>query len=185
MPDLSQSAFDKFLTYLDPDRDHADERYEQLRRSLIGFLERNGSLTPEDDADEVIYRVCRKIDEGVQIGNIFNFCHGVMKHVVQESWKKQKAKLVQERDDILSQIAAAEPEEDSAQMVCLEKCLSELSAEARDLIVSYYEGEGSAKIENRKRLAAELDIPTGTLQMRALRIREWLYNCINDCLKQC
>lgn len=70
-------------------------------------------------------------------------------------------------------------------MACLERCLSGLPAENRDLIVRYYEGEKSAKIENRKRLAAELEISVHALEVRAYRIREGLYDCISDCLKQC
>ncbi len=183
---LSQSAFDKFLACLDPDRDRAGERYLQLRHSLLRILEWKGSHTPEELADEIVNRVCRKIDEGERIDDIFKYCHAVLNFVFLESLKKPGLKLEQEDDDeqSFSQIAAPEPEEEDARMVCLERCLSKLPAENRDLIVRYYEGDQRAKIENRKRLAAELGIAAHNLEVRASRIREKLQGCVSDCLKK-
>jgi len=183
---LSQSAFDKFLACLDPDRDRAGERYLQLRHSLLRILEWKGSRTPEEHADEVVNRVCRKIEEGVRIDDIFKYCHAILNFVFLESLKKPGLELEQEGDDehSFSQIAAPEPEEEDARMVCLESCLSKLPAESRDLIVGYYEGDQRAKIENRKRLAAELKISAHNLEVRASRIREKLQDCAGDCLKK-
>jgi DNA-directed RNA polymerase specialized sigma24 family protein len=182
---LSQSAFDKFLACLDPDRERAGERYLQLRHSLLRILEWKGSHTPEELADEIVNRVCRKIDEGERIDDIFKYCHAVLNFVFRESLKKPGLKLEQEDDDehSFSQIAAPKPEEEDARMACLESCLSKLPAENRDLIVSYYEGDQRAKIENRKRLAAELEISAHNLEVRASRIREKLQDCVGDCLK--
>ena len=183
---LSQSAFDKFLACLDPDRERAGERYLQLRHSLLRILEWKGSHTPEELADEIVNRVCRKIDEGERIDDIFKYCHAVLNFVFLESLKKPGLKLAQEGDDehTFSQIPAPEPEEEDERMECLERCLSKLPAENRDLIVRYYEGDQRAKIENRKRLAAELGIAAHNLEVRASRIREKLQDCASDCLKK-
>jgi DNA-directed RNA polymerase specialized sigma24 family protein len=182
---LSQSAFDKFLACLDPDRDSAGERYLQLRHSLLRILEWKGSRTPEELADEIVNRVCRKIEEGERIDDIFKYCHAVLNFVFLESLKKPGLNLEQEGDDehSFSQIAAPELEEEDERMACLERCLSKLPAENRDLIVRYYEGDQRAKIENRKQLAAELEISAHNLEVRASRIREKLQDCVGDCLK--
>src|SRR5207248_454000 len=52
----------------------------------------------------------------------------------------------------------------------------------RDLIIGYYQGEKSNKIKNRQILAERLRIPIGTLRMRALRLREQLEVCVENCL---
>jgi RNA polymerase sigma factor (sigma-70 family) len=67
---------------------------------------------------------------------------------------------------------------------CLEKCLSKLPPETRALVVSYYEGEEAAKINNRKRMAEALGISLNSLRTRTHRIREKLEECIIHCTKQ-
>ncbi|HEX8087739.1 MAG TPA: hypothetical protein VF762_02730, partial [Blastocatellia bacterium] len=67
---------------------------------------------------------------------------------------------------------------------CLEQCLRGITVQNRDLIVSYYVGEKSQKINNRKRLATELSIAPANLRLRAFRLREKLENCVKDCLKE-
>lgn len=183
---VTQSAYDRFLICLDPDRARADERYLQLRCSLLRILEWKGSQTPQEHADEVIDRVCRKIDEEEQIDDIFKYCHAVLNFVFLESLKKPGLKLVRKDEDEqgLFRIAAPDPEEEDALMACLKKCLGKLSTEKRNLIVEYYEGNQRIKIENRRRLAAELEISAHTLEVRASRIRENLKNCARDCLNQ-
>ena len=60
--------------------------------------------------------------------------------------------------------------------------LAELPAEGRDLILRYYVNQGRLKIENRRRLAAELGTSEGGLRSRAQRLRDGLERCINRCL---
>jgi DNA-directed RNA polymerase specialized sigma24 family protein len=67
-------------------------------------------------------------------------------------------------------------------VVCLRSCLQTLSNENRELILEYYQGEKREKIQNRKRLMERLGIPVNTLRMRALRLRERLQGCVEECL---
>ena len=67
---------------------------------------------------------------------------------------------------------------------CLERCLGNLSAENRELILQYYQGEKGAKIENRKSLTDRFKIPLNTLRMRALRLREKLQVCVENCMEK-
>jgi DNA-directed RNA polymerase specialized sigma24 family protein len=64
---------------------------------------------------------------------------------------------------------------------CFHGCLNGLPDEQRSLILSYYEGERSGKIENRQELAAELKIPLNALRIRAHRIRRTIEDCIGKC----
>jgi hypothetical protein len=60
----------------------------------------------------------------------------------------------------------------------LEHCLKSLKPESRDLILRFYYGEKREKIENRKKLAEELGITSRALSLRALHIRQKLYDCV-------
>ena len=66
----------------------------------------------------------------------------------------------------------------------LKRCLAELSQANRDLILKYYYGEKGGKISNRKGLTELFGIPAGTLRMRALRLRERLQACAENCVQQ-
>ena len=46
--DITQDAFDKFLAWLDSDRDRAGARYEDIRRKLIRIFTCRGCQAGED-----------------------------------------------------------------------------------------------------------------------------------------
>jgi DNA-directed RNA polymerase specialized sigma24 family protein len=78
-----------------------------------------------------------------------------------------------------------EPEGDPEfRMECLRRCLDELSPENRNLILHYYQGEKDEKIKKRKELTQMFGVPAGTLRMRALRVRETLQLCADNCLQR-
>ena len=58
---LTPEAFARLLAALDPDRERAGLRYENIRRKLIEFFEARGSNSPADNADETINRVARRL----------------------------------------------------------------------------------------------------------------------------
>ena len=60
---LTKEALDGLLECLSADRELAAEAYEEIRRKLITFFEFRGCLTPQDQADETIHRVARRIQE--------------------------------------------------------------------------------------------------------------------------
>jgi hypothetical protein len=62
--------------------------------------------------------------------------------------------------------------------------MSQLSRENRDLILNYYNGDKGEKIANRKVLTELLGIPSNILRMRALRVRERLRLCSEDCVQR-
>jgi DNA-directed RNA polymerase specialized sigma24 family protein len=76
-----------------------------------------------------------------------------------------------------------ESEAPEGRIECLRTCLQNLPVENRELIVEYYQGEKGAKIENRKRLTERFGVPVNTLRNRALRLREKLQGCVQNCLK--
>ena len=175
---LTQEAFDRFLSLLDPDRDRAGEIYEMLRRNLIQVFIWRGCRDPEDHADETINRVIRKIDEGEEVRDIISYAHGVARRLLLEIFKKQEREQIG-IDELPPLAAQPEQREDAENGVkCLRRCLNRLPEESRRLIVLYYQGEKSAKIENRKRLAESLRLTLNALRYRAFDLRQRLQGCI-------
>src|SRR5262245_27366687 len=181
---LTQGAFDQFLSLLDLDRDRAGEIYETLRRSLVQLFIWRGCRDPETHADETINRVIRKIDEGEEVRDVIAYAHGVARRLLLEVFKKQEREPI--GIDELPPIAAQPDRQDESEngVLCLRRCLNRLPEESRQLIVLYYQGERSAKIENRKRLAESLRITLNALRYRAFELRQRLQGCIERCMQR-
>ena len=179
---LTQEAFDRLLRCLSDDRESAGEKYLEIRGNLIRFFEWRGCPFPEDHADETVNRVARRLSQGEEVRNPAGYFIGVARLLVLEI-VKARAKESQ----ALGEMAHAIPESlDSsvaeARSECLRHCLQGLSDDNREVILQYYQGDKGEKIENRKKLTARLGVPVNTLRMRALRLREKLQGCVEQCL---
>lgn len=179
---MNQDEFDKLLSWLDPDRDRAGQKYEDIRRVLKGRFERRGCNTPDELVDETIDRVIQKLPEMVDtyVGNPALYFYGVAKNIYRE-WLKKKA-------DYSPPLPQRSPEdtseEEELRYWCLEQCLETLDKSSREFIIAFHEMEGRERIEHRKEMARRLNITVHALRMRAHRIKEQLHVCIEECLKQ-
>jgi DNA-directed RNA polymerase specialized sigma24 family protein len=182
---LTQDAFDRLLASLGPDRDAAAGRYLDIRRNLVRLFEWRGCAAPDEYADETINRCARRIVEGEEIRDVAMYCIGVARMMAREM-QRDRARAARSLDEAPEPRAAPfEPEHDPAQRVeCLRLCLGQLSPENRDLILRYYQGEKGDKIRNRRGLGALFGVGPGTLRMRALRLRERLQSCAQDCVER-
>ena len=178
---LNQEAFDKLLVAFDADRETAGRKYLEIRNNLTRFFEWRGCSFPEDHADETINRMAKRVFEGEAILNHSGYAMGVARLLLLEINKGR-----QREQSALAEIGAAPdvyvPEDDDeSRLTCLRSCLQTLSPDNRELILQYYQGEKGEKIENRKKLLDRLGIPVNTLRMRALRLRERLQGCVEEC----
>ena len=178
---LNQEAFDKLLVAFDADRETAGRKYLEIRNNLTRFFEWRGCSFPEDHADETINRMAKRVFEGEAILNHSGYAMGVARLLLLEINKGR-----QREQSALAEIGAAPdvyvPEDDDeSRLTCLRSCLQTLSPDNRELILQYYQGEKGEKIENRKKLLDRLGIPVNTLRMRALRLRERLQTCVEEC----
>jgi DNA-directed RNA polymerase specialized sigma24 family protein len=178
---LNQEAFDKLLVAFDADRETAGRKYLEIRNNLTRFFEWRGCSFPEDHADETINRIAKRVFEGEEILNHSGYAMGVARLLLLEINKGR-----QREQSALAEIGAAPdvyvPEDDDeSRLTCLRSCLQTLSPDNRELILQYYQGEKGEKIENRKKLLDRLGIPVNTLRMRALRLRERLQACVEEC----
>jgi len=182
---LTQEAFDGLLDSLGEDRESAGQRYLEIRSNLIRFFQWRGSPVPEDHADETINRIAKKISEREEIRNPASYYLGVARMLPLEINRERVMQQQALTELTYSEITSDQSDESEGRIDCLRACLQRLSSENRELILQYYSGEKSAKIDSRKKLSQRLGIPVNTLRMRALRIRENLQRCVENCQEQC
>ena len=181
---LTQEAFDQLLVAFGGDRESAGQKYLEIRNNLTRFFEWRGCAFPDDHADETINRMAKRVAEGEEILNHSGYAMGVARMLLLEINKGR-----QREQSALAEIATA-PDvydpgaDDEDRLHCLRNCLQTLSQDNRELILQYYQGEKGEKIGNRKKLIERLGIPVNTLRMRALRLRERLQSCVEECLNQ-
>src|SRR5689334_24730966 len=173
---LTEELLNDLLAWLDPDREVAGQKYENVRRGLIKIFISNGCCDVEDLADETINRVAKKLTEikDTYDGDPSRYFYGVAKNIVHEAHRRRVPPPVPpetwKTDDV-------DPEYE-----CLESCLDKLTPENRELVLEYYQDEKKAKIDHRRQLAEKLGIAVNALRIRAFRIRNSLEVCVRTCL---
>jgi len=177
---LTQEAFDQLLASFAPDRDDAANKYLEVRQNLIRLFVWRGCPFPEDHADETFNRVARKISEGEAIRNAPAYVIGVARLLVLEIIKADSRQ--REALDEMQRSDVSEDSQTELRIECLQQCLHGLSPANRELILQYYQGDKRAKIENRRQLCDRLGLAINSLRMRALRLREQLQTCVEECL---
>jgi RNA polymerase sigma factor (sigma-70 family) len=183
---LTKPAFDKLMARLESAGEPAGERYLRARRNLVRYFEGRRSRFAEEQADETINRVARRLDEGAEIQNFDAYLYGVARLVLLEGVddRERERRALQEAPLRLVRPAPAERDETETRLDCLQACLGTLPDDGRVLIVQYYQGERHAKIANRQRLAEALGIPLQALRSRAVRLREKLEACVTGCVQR-
>jgi RNA polymerase sigma factor (sigma-70 family) len=174
---LQKTDFDRLLAWLDPNPERAGELYESIRWRLIAILAARGCRIPEELADETIDRVARRVAdiEAKYVGDKSIYFLGVMNNVHHEYLRRPSPpRLVESPED--SRVK-------EQTYLCLDNCLAALTPHARQIIEQYYAANKQAKINLRKRIAEKLGISSGSLRLRALRIRAKLQMCIERCLE--
>lgn len=189
---LTPAAFAKLLAAFDSqDENRAGTEYEAARGRLIKMFRWRNVPDAEQAADETLNRVARKLEEGEIVRDLAAFIGGIARFVLLENFKsKERAKVALE--DAPPAVFVQQPEEfndnlgDKQRLDCFNRCLSDLSEEAREIVVQYYDSEadGAVRIEHRKRLAERLGLEINALRNRALRTRGKLEDCIKNCLKK-
>jgi len=175
---LTQDLFDELLDRLRPAGESAGQEYESIRVRLIRYFQWQRFTNAEALADETMNRVTRALGNGKAswTKNSVSFFYGFARNIAREEWGKIRAvspERIAERDRHLWRSAAPlEAEEPQDKYYSrLEQCVRELPEFERNLIIRYYFGEKSGKIQKRRQLASELGISVEALRIRAHRIR--------------
>jgi DNA-directed RNA polymerase specialized sigma24 family protein len=185
---LTREGLEALLALLDPDRERAAVKYQEIRHRLVKMFECRGVLPPEEPADETMDRVARRLAEGeqVRVSEPSAYFYGVARNVLREHWARQRDRPVgllpgHDRPS-LDPGGAEQAGEGEARFRCLEDCLAALPPEMGRVITVYYVQAGAGKIARRKELAAQLGISTDALWARAHRIRARLEQCVRECM---
>ena len=186
MAELTAEAFGLLLARLGENETQAAVRYEELRLKIVKFfIWKRECAEAEADAlaDETLDRVSAKLAQKIEIQNVNAYALEVSRYVWLEHLRKKKETAY---GDNAPEIAAPPdaPEDADARLLCLKKCLAEISKSAADknLIIGYYSAaDGEKNKIQRRSLAEKLGLTMNTLKVKACRLRERLERCINDC----
>lgn len=187
-PQPQKEDFDAFLNWLSPDLEQAGEEYERIRQGLLRFFDFRGCSDIEFLADETINRVIRKFSTLDLTKNVkkITILYKFALYVYREYTNQFAQKEVQidpdwDIEDINAQLLHNSEDDD---FKCLDKCLDQLSPANKDLILTYYSEDKSAKTILRKNLAERLNITLRTLHVRACRIIDSLRKCMEECIEK-
>lgn len=179
---ITSENFDRLLDWLDADRSQAAVLYESIRTRLIRIFSCRGCFDAEDMADETFNRVIRKINElKNSVDKPVPYFYGVASKIYLE-WSRDRRRFSELQPETADGKEDGEPD-DEREHRCLDRCLDELSVDQRSLVLEYYRGERSEKIENRRKIATGLKMSANALQVKVLRIRTALKACVNNCLR--
>jgi DNA-directed RNA polymerase specialized sigma24 family protein len=180
---LNPEAWTNFLRRLDEDSEKAGLKYEALRSRVITMFRCRGLPDPAGLADEAIDRIVKGL-EREEIRDIFAYASGVARHVASEAFRHpppvslaevQEPRQKQTSDD-------SQENETDRRLYCLNQCTATLNESDRYLLSNWYEHEKSQKVDDKRRLAANLGIAIGALRVRAYRIRERIRTCVFECM---
>jgi DNA-directed RNA polymerase specialized sigma24 family protein len=173
------SAFAALLARLSAEGGDA-QAYESLRRRLIQFFRMHVPADAEELADVVLDRLARRIHEGIDVASVPSYALGIARMVLHEARARSARRHLAEADPTLA------PDEESpddaseleSTLAALRMCLDAAGTTARQLILTYYGGDGAVRIATRRRLADECGISLNALRNRALRLRDALEECV-------
>jgi DNA-directed RNA polymerase specialized sigma24 family protein len=177
---------ESLLLWLGPDADTGAHRYLEFRQRLVALFRFRGCEDPETLADKTLDRTASAIlRPGFYFkGNPMAYLRGVARNVYLESLRSLRT-VSQEELPELGETAAGTPSETAAEesiFSCLDTCLARLPAERRSLLLRYYQGRTSEKIDRRQQLARERSIDMNALRIQVFRLRKVARQCVEDCM---
>jgi RNA polymerase sigma factor (sigma-70 family) len=180
----------------DSDPELAVKKYKLMCSQLTTFFENRGCSSPGELVDDAVDIVASRIAEGEDIPSaaLASYFYGVAKNLVREHLRSPEKRHTS-LDEISSynnpSVDPAEIREDrlnklslEQKLECLEACIRKLPDKMQRVIVSYYEGEEGAQIDNRAQLAEIMGISMSNLRIKVHRVRRKLAKCIISCIER-
>lgn len=179
--DVTPERLQAFLDWLASGANNPEQVYEAARRRLILFFAGRKCLDPESLADRTLDLAMRKLAEIPAEANPLAYLIGIAKNIYRDELRAaQKAEAF--RSTRSATPSQSEPEIESRHS-CLEKCLEELPANERALVLGYYSESRQAKIDKRKQLADLYGLTLNALRNRVFRLNQRLVLCVTACLE--
>ena len=170
-----------FLDWLSSDSANPDDAYEVARRRLVIFFAGRKCLDPEALADQTLDLAMRKLPDIPAEAKPMAYLIGIAKNIYRDELRAtQKADAFRSAQASLPRPLSSDVE---SRHSCLEKCLDELPAEDRSLVLGYYSESKQAKIDKRKQLADRYGLNLNALRNRIFRLNQRLALCVTACLE--
>jgi len=187
-PKEPPDPFETMLLWLNPDREEAGKKYEEIRSALIKRFQQLGSRSePEELANTTFDRVAKKLPKiiATYVGPPEPYFFKVAWFVYKEDLRKPIQVPLPAIDFPTPPLPNTEEAfEKEVLYACLQDCVEELNPTNRALIREYYQGERQEKIIRRKELAERMGIKLTHLRLKAQRVRNTLKKCILECMKR-
>jgi RNA polymerase sigma factor (sigma-70 family) len=183
--ELSGEVFERFLNWLDPDRELAGRKYETIRRGLIILFNCRGCASAEDLADETINRAIRQLPsiEDSYEGDPAKYLYGIARFVALQYFNRQARRDGGSVSEDMPDPSWAENKEEEREAICrcLQRCLGKLKPEKRKMFILYYSKGTRYNLDHRKALAEQLGCSINALRIQMHRMNEDLRLCIANC----
>jgi DNA-directed RNA polymerase specialized sigma24 family protein len=176
---ITKDSFDGLLEWLDPNRDEAALRYEQIRAGLIRMFVSKGVTDAEFYTDVTVDRVIKKLPQirDTYVDQPVRYFHGVARNILREAARRKEIPT-----DVLPECLPRGGTVDSELADCLRQCLQSLPPEKHELIYDYYVYDGHLKVDSHREMAGELSISIGALRTRTHHVRTSLLDCLRKCM---
>ena len=115
------------------------------------------------------------------VADIRGFALGIARLVLLEQARSPQLRQDQLDEQRIGPAPAVDRDPEPRLHDCLETCLASLPADARTLILEYYQDQRRQKIDRRVRLATQLGLSANALRSRAQRVRDRLERCVRAC----
>lgn len=176
---ITKDSFDALLEWLDPDRDQAARRFEQIRGGLVRMFVSKGVMDAEFYADQTVDRVIKRLPDirDTYTDKPVKYFHGVARNIVHEAARRREIPT-----DVLPECLPRGGVVETELARCLHQCLKSLPKNKHDLIHDYHIYDGHEKIDSHREMADELSITIGALRTRAHHVRAALEACVRKCM---
>jgi DNA-directed RNA polymerase specialized sigma24 family protein len=179
--ELTETELSNLLSWLNPDRDQAGNKYELIRRGLVKIFTRRGCFEAEELADETINRVAVKAESlrREYTGEPAHYFFGVAKKVCLEYQRKSPSFVSLNLHSL--ELHMADPSEE-LKFACLDHCMQQLSPAEREIVWHYY--QVGVKAKQRDVLAKRLSLKLSTLRVKVFRLVSKLEKCVTGCMQE-
>ena len=176
---ITKNSFEALLEWLDPNRDEAALRFEQIRSGLIRMFVSKGLMDAEFYADQTVDRVIKRLPEirDNYIDQPVKYFHGVARNILREAARRKEIPT-----DVLPECLPRGGVIDSELAGCLRKCLRSMPQDKYELIYDYHVYDGHKKIDSHREMADERSISIGALRTRVHHVRAALEECVRKCM---
>src|SRR5579872_3907432 len=120
---LSKPQLDALLAALGSDREQVGAQYLKLREKLVDFFLWNRSDRPQEDADEAMDRLAKRIAEGEPVVHMASYAQKIARLVLLESNARSRRQASVTQFSVMPAPDRSQEYGDERTFDCLEPCL--------------------------------------------------------------